>query len=116
MTRASRQFGGRHWRWALASLLAMSLLQVVGSDQSTKAIASPLLSVTEFHPDIKWGGLALSVDVHPSDPERAIVASASGGLFLTGDGGTNWSHVDSLPPFRMSDVRFAPEGYLIMVS
>ena len=36
-----------------------------------------------------------------------IAAGESGGLFSSGDGGATWSHIDSLPAFRMSDVLFA---------
>lgn len=39
--------------------------------------------------------------------QSVIAASESGGLFLSNDGGQTWSHVDSLQPFRMSDVAFA---------
>jgi photosystem II stability/assembly factor-like uncharacterized protein len=38
----------------------------------------------------------------------ATVASESGGLFQTGDGGNSWKHLDGLPPFRMADVKYSP--------
>jgi len=36
----------------------------------------------------------------------AIAAAESGGLFQTRDDGQSWSHIDSFPAFRMSDVAF----------
>jgi len=35
---------------------------------------------------------------------------------LTADSGATWSHIDSLPPFRMSDVKFAPSNPMIVIA
>lgn len=75
-----------------------------------------VLAVTEFAPNIKWGGRAVAVDVHPSSPAIAIAAAESGGLFRTTNGGVDWSHIDTLPPFRMSDVKYSPRNASIVIA
>ncbi len=73
-------------------------------------------SVTPFQPNVKWGGRTIAVTVSPANTATAIAASESGGLFLTTDSGATWSHIDSFPPFRMSDVKFAPSNSQIVVA
>jgi photosystem II stability/assembly factor-like uncharacterized protein len=72
----------------------------------------PTFSLTEFQPaDSGRGGRTVAVSISARDPQIAIAASESGGLFRTIDGGATWSHVDTFPPFRMSDVAFARPGF-----
>ena len=71
----------------------------------------PTITLAESQPVIGRGGRAVAVSVHGTDSRRAIAAGESGGLFQTMDGGDTWSHVDSFPPFRMSDVAFVPAGF-----
>ena len=73
-------------------------------------------SVTGFQPNVKWGGRTVAIDVSPANTAVAIAASESGGLFSTADSGTTWSHIDSLQPFRMSDVKFAPSNPQIVIA
>jgi hypothetical protein len=73
-------------------------------------------SVSVFQPNVKWGGRTVAIDVSPANTATAIAASESGGLFLTRDSGGTWSHIDSLPPFRMADVRFAPSNPQIVIA
>src|SRR6478735_4898910 len=49
-------------------------------------------------------------------PESVIVATESGGLFRSGDDGANWSHVDSFPLHRMSDVAWSPNNPSLIVA
>ena len=72
--------------------------------------ATSVDAVSEFQPDIVWGGRTVAVDIDPANPDSAIAASESGGLFKTTDGGTNWSHIDTLVPFRLADVRIDPNN------
>ena len=65
---------------------------------------------------MKWGGRAIAIAQSGAINRRAIVASATGGLFITKDGGTSWSHLDGLPPFRMSDVKYAPLSAQIVIA
>src|SRR5437870_2459273 len=73
--------------------------------------ARPLPSawiVSEFQPDILNGGRANTIAVHPTDTNYMFVASESGGLFATTDGGHTWQHVDSLPVIFTQAVAFMP--------
>jgi len=78
--------------------------------------SDPGSSVTSFQPNVKWGGRTVAIDVSPGNAAVAIAASESGGMFLTTDSGATWSHIDSLPPFRMSDVKFAPSNSQIVIA
>ena len=64
--------------------------------------------IEPFQPNVWPGGRAVAVTVSPNNSSEAIVASESGGLFKTHDGGDSWSHLDGLPPFRMADVKYSP--------
>jgi hypothetical protein len=58
--------------------------------------------------DVRWGGRTVAITVHPISTEEVIAASASGGLFKSTDGGTNWRHLDNLPVTVMMDVKYNP--------
>ena len=75
-------------------------------------------TVSEFQPTTptKFGGRSISVSVNASDPNDVVVATESGGLFLSGDDGANWSHVDSFPLHRMSDVKWSPNNPSLIVA
>ena len=66
----------------------------------------PNATLVEFQPSYGRGGRAIAISAQ-SGTQAVIAASESGGLFLSGNAGQTWSHVDSLPAFRMSDVIFA---------
>jgi hypothetical protein len=72
--------------------------------------------VDEFQPGVKWGGRSVAVTLSATNNRLVIVATESGGLFRSADGGGTWSHLDGLPPFRMSDVRFAPSNDRIVIA
>ena len=80
--------------------------------------APPASTVSEFQPTTptKFGGRSISVSVNASDPNDVVVATESGGLFLSGDDGANWSHVDSSPLHRMSDVKWSPNNPSLIVA
>src|SRR5882672_7710981 len=59
-----------------------------------------------------------SIDANPLEPVQLAVAfqgANNGGVFSSTDGGTTWS-LESAPPTRYSDVRFAPDGTLYAIS
>ena len=70
--------------------------------------------VTPFQPNIRWSGRTLAVSVSPANANIAIVASDTGGLFRTTNGGTSWTHVDNLARFKVMDVRFDPRNAQIV--
>ena len=109
-----------------ALVLLVNAVFTVGSLAVPAAVAaaSPT-SVTEFQPTLdatngsgllKWGGRSVSVTVKPGDDNTAIVATESGGLFRTTNGGTDWSHLDNLVPFRMADAVYAPSNASIVLA
>jgi photosystem II stability/assembly factor-like uncharacterized protein len=65
-------------------------------------------TVSLFPPNVPQGGRAVSIAVSPADPHVMIVASETGGLFTTANGGQTWTHVDGLKNFGVNDVAFAP--------
>lgn len=90
-------------------------------------IPGGLDQVTPFQPNIfatnlpnnkhaTFGGRAVAVDTDPSFPNTVLVASESGGLFRSGDGGAHWWHVDSFIPHRMSDLQWSPTDRNVVIA
>jgi photosystem II stability/assembly factor-like uncharacterized protein len=83
------------------------------------AIALPARSqpidwqLEEFQPNIPFGGRANTIAVNPSDNHIMFVASESGGLFQTTDGGINWSHVETLGAYYTSAVAYVTSDILL---
>jgi photosystem II stability/assembly factor-like uncharacterized protein len=69
--------------------------------------------LAEFQPDIPFGGRANTIAVNPSDNHIIFVASESGGLFKTTDGGISWSHVDTLGAYYTSAVAYVTSDILL---
>ena len=69
--------------------------------------------LAEFQPDIPFGGRANTIAVNPSDNHIIFVASESGGLFKTTDGGISWSHVDTLGAYYSSAVAYVTSDILL---
>ena len=124
--RQGRPQAGRFGASFGALLLLLNAVFTVGSlaTAAPVAAASPS-SVTEFQPTLdptnrpgltKWGGRSVSVTVKPGDDDTVIVASESGGLFRSADGGSNWSHLDGLVPFRMADAVYAPSNASVVLA
>jgi photosystem II stability/assembly factor-like uncharacterized protein len=75
---------------------------MVSCSDATATIIEP------FQPNVWPGGRGVAVTVSPNNSSIAIVASESGGLFQTRDGGNSWTHLSGLLPFRMADVKYSP--------
>src|SRR5438876_880415 len=60
--------------------------------------------VTITPPKVEQGGRASSIAVASNNDKRMVVATETGGLFRTFDGGASWQHLDGLPNFKMVDV------------
>ena len=84
-------------------VLALVLLTI-----SAPALAQFGWVVAEAQPNVPHGGRASTITVNPTDSQLMLVASESGGVFRSTNGGSNWSHLDSLPQYRMMAVRFLP--------
>ncbi|MEO8379460.1 MAG: hypothetical protein ABI779_07330 [Acidobacteriota bacterium] len=66
--------------------------------------------LTEHQPEIPQGGRASSIAIHPQNQNEMLVASDSGGLFKSTDGGRHWAHVDSLPVIFTQAVAYLPSN------
>jgi hypothetical protein len=60
--------------------------------------------VTIAPPRVNQGGRAVAVSVAQSDQKRIVVATESGGLFRTFDGGVSFQHLDGFPTIYAVDV------------
>ncbi len=67
-------------------------------------------TVVPFQPNVPEGGRAVSIAVNPTNAQAMIVASETGGLFSSSDGGNTWQHVDGLKNFGVNDVAYAPSN------
>jgi len=63
--------------------------------------------VTINPPRVQQGGRALSIAVASTDDKRMVVATETGGLFRTFDGGASWQHLNGLPNVKTIDVAIA---------
>lgn len=66
--------------------------------------------------DIKWGGRAVAIAVDPSDDSNLIVASATGGLFKSTDGGDQWTHVSDSTTFGYTEVQYLPTNTNVVLA
>lgn len=71
------------------------------------ALAGCSSTVTITPPRVAQGGRALSIAMASTDQKRMVVATETGGLFRTFDGGGSWQHLDGLPNFKTIDVAIA---------
>jgi photosystem II stability/assembly factor-like uncharacterized protein len=71
--------------------------------------------IAEFQPDIPNGGRANTFAVDPANASRIYVASESGGLFRSTNGGASWKHVDTFPCFSTMSVAFLPAAPGVML-
>jgi len=67
----------------------------------------PPSDVTLVPPRVPQGGRAVAIAVSQSDARRLMVATESGGLFRTFDGGVSFQHLDEFPTLYAVDVAMA---------
>jgi photosystem II stability/assembly factor-like uncharacterized protein len=99
----------------MRALLAFALLVVIAAGLAAPASAQ-YWQLAEMQPNIPNGGRANGIAVNPSNPNVMLVASESGGLFRSVNGGGNWLHVDSLPEYRTNAVMFLPANPLTAIA
>lgn len=83
----------RHSRLVLA--IALTCFSCTSSD------------LTIAPPRVNQGGRAVAVSVSQSDQNRIVVATETGGLFRTFDGGVSFQHLDGFPTIYAVDVFIA---------
>jgi len=69
-----------------------------------------------FQPKICAGGRAEALTVSPANDQLMLVASETGGLFRSEDGGHFWFHVSENLSYHFTDVAFHPENDRIAVA
>src|SRR5205085_12209597 len=65
---------------------------------------------------VAQGGGAVSIAVASNNDKRMVVATETGGLFRTFDGGASWQHLDGFPNFKTVDVSIASLNPNIIIS
>jgi hypothetical protein len=68
---------------------------------------SPPSDVTIVPPRVPQGGRAVAIAVSQGDANRLVVATESGGLFRTFNGGVSFQHMDEFPTLYAVDVAMA---------
>ena len=71
------------------------------------AACGPQSDVKIVPPKVPQGGRAVAIAVSQSDAKRLVVATESGGLFRTFDGGVSFQHLDGFPTLFAVDVEIA---------
>ncbi|OLD37498.1 MAG: hypothetical protein AUI57_10675 [Candidatus Rokubacteria bacterium 13_1_40CM_2_68_8] len=72
--------------------------------------------VAQMQPNIPNGGRAVAVSVHPTNVSHIIVASETGGLFKSTDGGASWTQVSGTTTFGYSDVLYLPTDPNVVIA
>jgi uncharacterized repeat protein (TIGR01451 family) len=67
-------------------------------------------------PPVAFGGRVDALAVDPVDAQNVYAAGELGGLWHSVDQGLHWTHVDTLPLFRMRDVEFAPTDSSLVIA
>jgi|GEM_PF-903358 len=85
------------------------------------ALARPVVAqsywrLSQLELDIPTAGRANTIAVNKADENVILVASESGGLFRSTNGGSVWSHVDSLPEYKTVSVVFLPNNPAIAIA
>ena len=71
--------------------------------------------VRSFQPKIQQGGRVEALAVDPGNNDKVMLASQTGGLFKSTNGGVNWTWINT-PLFRFSDVQYAPWNSNLVVA
>lgn len=69
----------------------------------------PNWTASEYRLDLDHGGRTNAVAINPSNRNEMFAASDSGGLFMSTDGGFQWTHVDNMPAVFTQAVAYVPE-------
>jgi hypothetical protein len=73
-------------------------------------------TLSYFQPDVPEGGRAVAIAVRPGNDKEMVVASETGGLFRSVDGGRSWGHVDGLRSHLVRDVEYSPNEPRVLIA
>jgi hypothetical protein len=74
------------------------------------------VSISPMQPNIIHGGRAVGVSIAPDDPRRSVVASETGGIFISADSGITWSHTSANTTLRYTDVKHLPASPGVVIA
>jgi len=86
----------------------------VGVPEPRDPVRPPVLE--HLPSGIDAGGRAVAIAVDPGEAARMVVASETGGLFRTADGGATWSHVSGRGTFDFTDVQYAGDSDVVVAT
>lgn len=96
--------------WAAVTLLAISGQNALAADQEAIGQAASGLHMRSIGPALMGGRIA-DIAVHPSNRSVWYVASASGGVWKTGNAGITWTPVfDDQASYSIADVAIDPNN------
>src|SRR6478672_9452716 len=72
--------------------------------------------LSQIPPNIPNGGRAVAVAVKPNAATTLVVASESGGMFRSRDGGSSWSQTSGSATFGFTDAMFLPGAPDIVIA
>ncbi|HEX9982116.1 MAG TPA: hypothetical protein VGF69_02530 [Thermoanaerobaculia bacterium] len=87
-----------------------AVLITLGIAVPLQAQSGMFWTIEESQLDIPHGGRVNTIAVHPHEKKQMFVASETGGLFKTVDGGLLWQHVDKLPVIFTQSVAYLPSN------
>jgi hypothetical protein len=91
-----------------SALLVLSVLTASASCRRSEVVSR--------QPNIPAGGRAVAIAVRPDNEQRILVASETGGVFRTFNGGSTWIRSGSFPAIFLHDVDFASLGPEIVLA
>lgn len=80
------------------------------------ACAEACPEVRAHQPNVAEGGRAFAIAVRPDNDKHLIVASETGGLFRSTDGGVKWDHLSFFPSNFVHDVAYASLAPKIVIA
>lgn len=73
-------------------------------------------SLRYFQPNLKETGRAVTLAVDPNDDKIIYVASETGGIYKTTNGGAFWKHLKNFPTYLVMDIKIAPTNSDIILA
>lgn len=97
----------------LAVWLTALFVPLVGAAMTACA---PMSDVAIFPAKVPQGGRAVAIAVSQTHAKRLVVATETGGLFRTFDGGLSFQHLDEFPTLYAVDVVMASLDHNILIA